>query len=271
MRMRVITAVIGIVAILLLVWAGNWLFTAACLTMGLLAYREYYQMIKNAGITLYDTYSYLAVFCIIISANFHSVPLFYAITSGCFIALFLVTLRAGYEDMQSLFYTVIGSLYIGIGVGSLVLLRGVSGLIPQNLVSIHSGIFLILFAFISTWASDSFAYLVGSRWGRTSLAPQISPNKTVEGLIGGVIGTILLGVVFSWGVGYSLIHSVILSSLLSVMAPIGDLFESYMKRVCGVKDSGHLLPGHGGVLDRFDSLFFVAPTMVTFLIIVSHI
>lgn len=76
MRMRVITAVIGIVAILLLVWAGNWLFTAACLTMGLLAYREYYQMIKNAGITLYDTYSYLAVFCIIISANFHSVPLF---------------------------------------------------------------------------------------------------------------------------------------------------------------------------------------------------
>ena len=118
MRMRVITAVIGIVAILLLVWAGNWLFTAACLTMGLLAYREYYQMIKNAGITLYDTYSYLAVFCIIISANFHSVPLFYAITSGCFIALFLVTLRAGYEDMQSLFYTVIGSLYIGIGVGS---------------------------------------------------------------------------------------------------------------------------------------------------------
>ena len=228
MRMRVITAVIGIVAILLLVWAGNWLFTAACLTMGLLAYREYYQMIKNAGITLYDTYSYLAVFCIIISANFHSVPLFYAITSGCFIALFLVTLRAGYEDMQSLFYTVIGSLYIGIGVGSLVLLRGVSGLIPQNLVSIHSGIFLILFAFISTWASDSFAYLVGSRWGRTSLAPQI-------------------------------------------MAPIGDLFESYMKRVCGVKDSGHLLPGHGGVLDRFDSLFFVAPTMVTFLIIVSHI
>ena len=257
MRMRVITAVIGIVAILLLVWAGNWLFTAACLTMGLLAYREYYQMIKNAGITLYDTYSYLAVFCIIISANFHSVPLFYAITSGCFIALFLVTLRAGYEDMQSLFYTVIGSLYIGIGVGSL--------------VSIHSGIFLILFAFISTWASDSFAYLVGSRWGRTSLAPQISPNKTVEGLIGGVIGTILLGVVFSWGVGYSLIHSVILSSLLSIMAPIGDLFESYMKRVCGVKDSGHLLPGHGGVLDRFDSLFFVAPTMVTFLIIVSHI
>ena len=212
--------------------------------MGLLAYREYYQMIKNAGITLYDTYSYLAVFCIIISANFHSVPLFYAITSGCFIALFLVTLRAGYEDMQSLFYTVIGSLYIGIGVGSLVLLRGVSGLIPQNLVS---------------------------RWGRTSLAPQISPNKTVEGLIGGVIGTILLGVVFSWGVGYSLIHSVILSSLLSIMAPIGDLFESYMKRVCGVKDSGHLLPGHGGVLDRFDSLFFVAPTMVTFLIIVSHI
>ena len=151
MRMRVITAVIGIVAILLLVWAGNWLFTAACLTMGLLAYREYYQMIKNAGITLYDTYSYLAIFCIIISANFHSVPLFYAITSGCFIALFLVTLRAGYEDMQSLFYTVIGSLYIGIGVGSLVLLRGVSGLIPQNLVSIHSGIFLILFAFISTW------------------------------------------------------------------------------------------------------------------------
>lgn len=116
---------------------------------------------------------------------------------------------------------------------------------------------LLLWVFIVTWATDIGAYFAGRAFGRNKLAPSISPGKTVEGLIGGVIAAALLGGVWVYwkGLGAPLYA---LAPLFAAAAQAGDLFESWMKRRAGVKDSGNWLPGHGGILDRLDGLAPVA-------------
>jgi phosphatidate cytidylyltransferase len=119
------------------------------------------------------------------------------------------------------------------------------------------GLALLLWVFIVTWATDIGAYLVGRTWGRTKLAPSISPGKTVEGLYGGMAGATIIG--GAWALLTQLSLTLLaLAPLFALAAQGGDLFESWMKRRAGVKDSGHLLPGHGGFFDRLDGLIPIA-------------
>jgi phosphatidate cytidylyltransferase len=119
---------------------------------------------------------------------------------------------------------------------------------------------LILVPVILIWMNDIGAYLIGSRWGKKKIAPSISPGKSVEGTVGGGLGTILAGLVLHmiWP-DIALGYIIMLSLATPVFALAGDLWESALKRNAGVKDSGRLLPGHGGILDRYDSLLFVLP------------
>jgi len=119
------------------------------------------------------------------------------------------------------------------------------------------GLDLLLWVFIVTWATDIGAYFVGRAFGRTKLAPSISPNKTIAGLYGGVAAATLLG--GAWVLYRDLNHAlIILAPVFAATAQAGDLFESWMKRRAGVKDSGNWLPGHGGLLDRLDGMMPVA-------------
>ncbi len=118
---------------------------------------------------------------------------------------------------------------------------------------------------IFTWTNDTFAYLTGRWLGRTPFVPKLSPKKTWEGTIGGFICTMAMGGVYSyWKHGDIETMYLLLGAVISVAATCGDLFESKLKRLAGVKDSGTLLPGHGGFLDRFDALFFTAPAAYLF-------
>jgi phosphatidate cytidylyltransferase len=119
------------------------------------------------------------------------------------------------------------------------------------------GLYLLLWTFIVTWSTDIGAYFAGRRFGKRKLAPSISPNKTVEGLIGGILAAAVLGGIWVWatGLGQPLY---LFAPLFAIAAQAGDLFESGMKRKAGVKDSGDWLPGHGGFLDRLDGLVPVA-------------
>ena len=125
------------------------------------------------------------------------------------------------------------------------------------------GLSLLLWVFLVTWATDIGAYFAGRRFGETKLAPTISPNKTVEGLTGGAVAATLFGAAWVWGTGLSAVL-LVLAPLFALAAQAGDLFESGMKRQAGIKDSGNLLPGHGGILDRLDGLVPVA--ILTFLV-----
>ncbi len=147
--------------------------------------------------------------------------------------------------------TLFGVLYLGLTLGALSMTR----LLPQ-------GEWLIFFLLLVTWASDTGAYYVGTLYGRHRLAPTISPKKTVEGVLGGLVLAVAAAIVAQWWFAsqLSLLDALILGVLLTGTGLIGDLFESMIKRRTGVKDSGGILPGHGGMLDRLDSLLFTAPT-----------
>jgi len=145
----------------------------------------------------------------------------------------------------------LGVFYVGFPLSTVVSTRTVPG-----------GEWLVLFLAVVTWASDTGAYYAGTLWGKHPLLPSISPKKTVEGVLGGLV--LAVGVAFlaqQWFTSeLSLADAVILGVLLTTVGLLGDLFESMIKRRTGVKDSGGILPGHGGMLDRLDSLLFTAPT-----------
>jgi phosphatidate cytidylyltransferase len=147
--------------------------------------------------------------------------------------------------------TAFGIFYVGFTLSSIASTR-----------ALPAGEFFVCFVVLVTWAADTGAYYIGTLWGKHLLAPSISPKKTVEGVIGGLalamIASLLAHVWFLPQL--SLVDTVILGTLLAGAGLVGDLFESAMKRRVGVKDSGGILPGHGGMLDRLDSLLFTAPT-----------
>ena len=167
-----------------------------------------------------------------------------------------------------------GALYLGIPLMCLVLISAFSGFSQSILQGFPT---LTIAAVISIWATDSFAYLGGSLFGRHKIAPVISPKKSWEGLIAGTLGAIV-----AWYAVYAifcprgdfsvgLLEAVFMGIIVSLASLAGDLFESRLKREAGVKDSGTLLPGHGGVLDRLDSLFFVLPVIFFLVIVLDYI
>ena len=158
--------------------------------------------------------------------------------------------------------TLFGVLYLGLTLGMLSMTR----LLPQ-------GEWLIFFLLLVTWASDTGAYYVGTLFGRHRLAPTISPKKTVEGLVGGLIGAIIVAYAARWWFLPELsgLDCLILGTLLTLTGLWGDLAESAMKRSVGMKDSGGILPGHGGMLDRLDSLLFTAPVFYYYVSIASRL
>lgn len=155
--------------------------------------------------------------------------------------------------------TVFGMLYVGLTLSSLVWTR-----------TFPAGEFFILFVALVTWAGDTGAYYSGKLWGRHLLAPTVSPKKTVEGLLGGMAFACTAALVAqAWFLPQiRLMDALILGVLLTGAGLLGDLSESAIKRSAGVKDSGGILPGHGGMLDRLDSLLFTAPTFYYYVMLV---
>jgi len=152
--------------------------------------------------------------------------------------------------------TLMGTLYVGLLI-YLYLLR-----------TLPDGWIWLIFMLAGTWAADTFAYFVGRAFGRRKVAPVLSPKKTLEGLIGGICGTV--GVAYAFALIYPflpLVKMLILGLLVGAAAFVGDLMESAFKRQAGVKDAGSLIPGHGGVLDRFDSALFTAPLVYYYVLL----
>jgi phosphatidate cytidylyltransferase len=172
------------------------------------------------------------------------------------------------EDEQPLYswaFSLAAMLYVPFLLSHLILLRTVeTPLNPAALITgVSSGFAWIVFTLATTWLGDTCAYFTGRSFGKTPLAPRLSPKKTWEGSIGGFFGAIITAITVSalFGLPMSLPVTIALGALAGVLGPLGDLAESHIKRQLGVKDAGSILPGHGGMLDRIDSILFMVPVM----------
>lgn len=166
-------------------------------------------------------------------------------------------------------YGFFAHVYTGLPLSALVLLRGLSAPAYTSRfghVRAHPfGAWIVLLTALCVWLTDTCAYFVGSTLGKHKLAPQISPGKTVEGAIGGLLGALVTGAAVGAALGVPPMDGLAVGLLAGLFGQAGDLFESALKREIGVKDFGRIMPGHGGVLDRFDSMIFVAPIVDLYL------
>jgi phosphatidate cytidylyltransferase len=188
--------------------------------------------------------------------------------AGAVALTFLVLQRAGLQQalfaLSAFFWVVLAPLWMWRGVqpGQTVWIgaAGFAVLVPAGLAMVRLEPLVVLLALVLVWVADSAAYFVGRAWGRRKLAPAISPGKTWEGVAGGLIGATLYAIIIAFFTDPGAWFALVVTALLLGMASIvGDLFESAVKRQAGVKDSGSLLPGHGGILDRIDSATAALP------------
>ena len=263
---RVATAfAIGLPALFAIIFGGLWLAALVSVVV-FFASKEYSEVLSNKGFLPSQRIILLSsiIFGILAYFNkFNLVPL--ALTVSALLAFMWVLFRGRQPYIANVATTLLGFVYCGWFPLHLLFLRNMGGdfdgwIIPSPMGAGYC--VLILFAVLVT---DTFCYIVGCRWGKNKLAPVISPNKTIEGSLGGTI----MCMVFSLGIGLAIglpwYHAMILGLLIAVFAQIGDLCESMIKRDAGVKDSSNVLPGHGGFLDRCDSYILTIPVVYYYL------
>ncbi len=243
---RLLTALIGIPLVLLVVWLGGAAFRFLCLLLALGALRELQSALgkseRAGGAQLIGIVAYPAVGWAVwrgLSPNFALAVM------GALLALCVILSgRASRLNLPSVSMTFLATFYVGL-----------FGLLPILRAGGNGEIFVLLL--FSVWASDTAAYYGGRAFGKTPLSP-LSPGKTREGTLCGVFAATFVAALIAGWARFDLSQGVILGLIVALCAPLGDLVESFWKREMGVKDLGTLLPGHGGILDRCDSILFAA-------------
>lgn len=257
---RIITAIILVAVLGTAIFFGGWLFWLAVLIISLLAFYEYQRFFKEAE------NKPLMISTLILGLLYY-VGLFLNFTYALPVALFLVIVwGAGVivfkypkYTYKNLMTTVFGFAYTIVLPSAFYLLRGV-----------EQGLLWIVFIVITVILSDIFAFFVGKLLGKRKISPLISPKKSVAGLVGGVIAGAIGGSLFGFFfLNASLWKCIVVSVLMILVGVLGDLFESHLKREAGVKDSGNVLPGHGGILDRMDSLLFASGFVYLILVFIQ--
>jgi len=259
-RERVLSALIAVpVVVAVVVVGGPWL-ALMVVAVGIWGVLEFYRLARSAGLKPARAVGVLGVVAFAAAGYTGSSIAVGAVLAGMVIAsLVFQTLELGRESaIANPAVTVFGAAYIGWAVGLILLLREVGGA--------SAGLGHVMTVLLTVWANDIGAYFVGSAFGRHKLMPEVSPNKSVEGALAGLaagvcvgVGARALGVALGWWPQVPTAHAVALSLAVGLAGQAGDLAESAMKRNAHVKDSGTFLPGHGGVLDRIDSVLFAIP------------
>ncbi len=262
LRQRVLSAVIFVPILFASIWFRNPWFSIVVAVAALLGVFEFYSMVSRKGwqpLTFFGMlWTLFFVFNAYYTPKYSSDNVYIVATSaliGLAITLSLVWMLflrpSGEKTMASWAASVTGIFYMGWLLSYWVLIMNSYGGDWNG----RSWVFLALF---STFAVDTTAYFVGRAWGRHKMAPTVSPGKTWEGAAGGLVGAIaaviILALILNVGISYS--EMIILGVIIAVFAQLGDLAESKLKRSMGVKEAGNLIPGHGGILDRLDSIVF---------------
>jgi phosphatidate cytidylyltransferase len=248
--LRAVSALVIAPPVLFSIWKGGWLFHGLIALVALLSAREWCRLAEP------DYKWRPLVLSLAAMAGVIGLEMHYGVMLGCLGAAIMTPIlycAAGVVRLHHRLALAAVIPYIAIGCLALVWLRLETG---------DAGLGLILFLLLSVWATDIGAYVAGRALGGPKLAPRISPKKTWAGLGGGVVCAALVGyAVAAWSGALLPWVAMAMAAVLALAGQAGDLFESHMKRRADVKDSGRLIPGHGGLLDRIDGLIFAAPVL----------
>lgn len=275
---RWVVAGIGIPVVVSVLYLGGLTLSLLVVGIAVLGSREYCSLAREGGASPFNWLVGIMVACVVLLAAWRpvfsgfgvSMLGFIGLGSGVVMALALARRSPRAKPLSAVATTLFGVLYVGLPMAVILLLhelpnsRGWSGASTIR----SSGLFVVALPLAATWFGDAMALFTGTAWGKGGLAPEISPNKSWAGVWGGIGGAVLAAIVWYYVTVPWLpelpVHSPIIAgsigALIGIMGIVGDLVESLFKREAGIKDSGGILPGHGGILDRLDSLLFTLPT-----------
>ena len=268
MLTRILSGIVGIAIAAAVIQTGGAVFCAAAIVLMMIGWHEYAKAFAHMGQPLAYVSGMAAMLLMGGAACTAQVDLFCAAALSAILwVLSLAVFRHRSFSVPQAALSVAGIVYVGFTLAHLIFLR--VPFFPWSMDTpfgkMEMGCVWLWVALIGTWASDTFAYFTGVTLGRHKLCEAISPKKTIEGVIGGVIGTAVTVAALGTMLPVPVWLMVGLGIAIALLATIGDLVESAFKRYTGIKDSGALIPGHGGVLDRFDSVMFVVPFVYHFM------
>jgi phosphatidate cytidylyltransferase len=273
MLARVLTGVVLIpIAVYLIFYPGGLPFAIAIGVVSILGAVEFYKGVRKVGARPVEWAGLLAVAMFVVSMRTYERStigsVFPAVLTLLLVLSFLNELLRGRRaPLVNVGATVFGAIYVGWLISHLVVLRGIGEhddlrpLVVVGSFATTAGAWLVMYAFLCTWACDTGSYFIGKFYGKTKLAPRLSPNKTVEGSVAGLVSAVLVSVIVAAVIKLPQRDALALGVIFGVLSQLGDLSESAIKREIGVKDFGTIVPGHGGILDRFDSLLFTGPAV----------
>jgi len=275
LKIRVASGIAGAILLFFVVWSGQIVLGLFIFLLSILALNEFYSAVSNIGYKPVKFIGYMAsVYMFLVCSkeplnkygiNIEFLISFRSALLGVFSALlilfcYIIFLHNKF-NISDISATVFGILYIVFLFGFVILIR--------NMVN---GFYYVWLIFIGAFATDTFAYFSGYLFGKHKLMPEISPKKTVEGSVGGIVGCALVMGIYGMYLNFNnpanvipLYHFIILGIICGIISQIGDWSASAIKRYVKIKDYGNIMPGHGGVLDRFDSILFTAPVVYFYL------
>jgi phosphatidate cytidylyltransferase len=272
-RQRAITAAVLVPVLLIVLAVGGVALAAGVALITALAAREVFSLLRAAGWPTLPLLGGALALTIIADAAFPQVlegsGLLLAAVGIVLVAVASFAQLDPRDGLTTWMATTFGALYVSL-LAFVVRLGNSAPAVPADapLAWLGPERGWILLLVLAVWSYDTGAFLIGSRWGTTKFLTHISPSKSIQGLIGGVVATVIVVAAVLVGLGQSPLHALVLGPLAALAAQAGDLAESVIKRAAGAKDSGTLIPGHGGMLDRVDSFLFAAPVVTLYVVAV---
>ncbi|MGH6872007.1 MAG: phosphatidate cytidylyltransferase [Rhizomicrobium sp.] len=245
-------------------WEGKWFFALFLGAGSVTGVREWHRIFLKDGYGSYFVVSAAAIVGALIAQN--TVPYTHERDLPWALLAMGALIDLGMFRARNALWHVAGPFYVGVPPLSLLILRQVH---DERYGMPHSGFWLVMAVFLAVWATDTGALIAGKLIGGPKLWPKLSPNKTWAGAFGGAVCAIALTSILFAALGAHILNGALFGLAMSAVGQVGDLFESWIKRRVGRKDSGSLIPGHGGVLDRIDSILFVAPVATLVVVVLG--
>ena len=250
-KTRLISGIILVIIALLTIISGGTVLLATLLLISLIGMGEIFRAmgVKEANFTLLEITSYITIIGYYITMFFDlEAYLLVVVIIGLILNMFVYVFTYPKFNAGQVMAAFFGIIYVGVMLSFIYQTREMAG-----------GAFHVWLIFLCSWGCDTCAYCAGMTLGRHKMAPVLSPKKSIEGAVGGVVGAALLGGIYAAVIKAPILEYIIICAIGALIAMVGDLAASAIKRNQDIKDYGNLIPGHGGIMDRFDSVIFVAP------------